>query len=162
MFSAGSGRGPRFPWENPSGPGSLGPGGQLGPDLGTFLETTAGELKAAVEAAGGRRSPDVEAPSAADRGPDEVSEMPGGAEVLLRQRRARRAELLKEGFNVVVGVLGVFLVTGLALMGWGVDLAVASASALAAALGYGYVLGREVLADLSGVRERQQRDADWG
>lgn len=80
MFSAGGGRGPRYPWEDPSGPGSLGPGGRLGPDLGTFLQTTAGELKAAVDAA----------------------------------------------------------------------------------LGYGYVPGREVLADLSGVRERERRDADWG
>lgn len=158
MVSPGGGRGPRLPWEDPSGPGGL-----LGRELGTFVQTTAGELRKAVQESAGRsRSAELDVASAAGRGPDEVSEMPGGAEVLLRQRRARRVELLKEGFNVGVGVLGVFLVTGLALLGWGVDLGVATASALAAALGYGYVLGREVVADLSGVRERERRDADWG
>lgn len=171
MVSPAGGRAPRSPWETTGGSGLSGSWGRIAPVLGSLLQMSTDEIESAVlDATGSPRPGDLDphAPigrdsmHAADRGPDDVSDMPGGAEVLLRQRRARRVELLKEGFNVGVGVLGVFLVAGLALIGWGVDPVVAAASAGAGAVGYGYVLGREVLADLSGVRERERRDADWG
>lgn len=167
-----SGRGPRLPWESPGVAGSFRIGGVPAarlPEIVRFSLREARGVLDRVEADGpsgaaGRDAPglDTAGLDTADRGPDRVSRMPGGAEVLVRQRRARRTELLKEAFNVGAGMLGVFLAGGLALLTWGLGIEVAAAAAAATALGYGYVLGREVVADLAGVRERERRDARRG
>lgn len=162
-----SGRGPRLPWESPGVAGSFRIGGVPAarlPEIVRFSLREARGVLDRLEADGPSRAagPDAAGLDTADRGPDRVSRMPGGAEVLVRQRRARRTELLKEAFNVGAGMLGVFLAGGLALLTWGLGIEVAAAAAAATALGYGYVLGREVVADLAGVRERERRDARRG
>lgn len=167
MLDPDDGPGLRLPWEDDrpgSPPGWTGQGGIFGSTLFADLKAVPAmvrEVKGALGKTGGASSPAGGPSASGRRGPDRLSEMPGGAEVVLRHRRARRKELVKEGLNVGAGVVGVFLVSGLALLGWGVGPEAAVASAAAAALGYGTVLGREVLADLAGVRDRERRDADW-
>lgn len=106
-------------------------------------------------AGGSGTSPDPE-----ERGPDRVGDMPGGAEAMARIRRARRRELLKEGANVAVGSLVAGLVTGTVLLQGGLGPATALVAAAGAAGGWGWILGREVAADLARNSKFLERDRD--
>lgn len=134
----------RFGSELEPGGGSrdpLGLRGLLGTDLGDLLGS----------------SPET------DRGrPDRVSEMGGGAEVVRRRHRERRGELLQELVNVLIGAGAGFLTAGGLLLTAGATLEGAGALAGIVAVCYGYLFGRDVVADLGRVRERSERDtARW-
>lgn len=92
--------------------------------------------------------------------PDRVSRMPGGAEVVRRRRRERRGELLQELVNVSIGAGAALLASGGLLATAGADFVVAGAVAAVVAAGWGFVLGRDVLADLGRVKERSERDTE--
>lgn len=95
-----------------------------------------------------------------ERGPDQLGDMPGGAEAMLRVRRARRRELLKEGANVAAGSVVAALVAGMVLLESGVGPAGSLVTAASVAGGWGWILGREVVADLARNTEFLERDRD--
>lgn len=150
--------------QGPSDP--LGLGGLLGTDLsGVFGATSRSVLDSlGVTSSPGRSSPGggrgsaglVEPP---DR-PDRVSRMPGGAEVVRRRRRERYHELLHELLNVGIGAGAALLASAALLVTLGADFATAGALAALAAGGWGFVFGRDVLADMGRVKERSERDAE--
>lgn len=106
------------------------------------------------------RSADRRGPFEEEGGPDRLKDMPGGAEALVRVRRARRRELLKEGANVAVGSIVAAVVSAVVLLEGGVGPVAALPTALAVAGGWGWILGREVAADLARNTEFLQRDRE--
>lgn len=149
-----------------------GPPSPPGPDLGGLFEgagrrvlsqlglPAAGPSGTEPLSAGARGRGFEHGASEAERGPDRVGDMPGGAEALVRLRKARRRELLKEATNVVAGCLVGGLVTGVVLLESGVGPAGALVAAVSVAGGWGWILGREVVADLARNTEFLQRDRD--
>lgn len=135
---------------------------RLGRQIGTAVGLPAGALGnegflSPSGPAGGRKAT---GPFEEERGPDRLKDMPGGAEALVRVRRARRRELLKEGVNVAVGSLVAAVVTAVVLLEGGVGPVTSLVSAAAAAGGWAWILGREVLADLARNTEFLQRDRE--
>lgn len=166
MFVPTSGSGPP---ESLQPPGERGPpepeipeplrrlGRQVGAAVGLPTGALGGGFLSPADRSG---SPDATGPFEEERGPDRLKDMPGGAEALVRVRRARRRELLKEGANVAVGSLVAAVVTGVVLLEGGVGPAASLVSAAAAAGGWAWILGREVVADLARNTELLQRDRD--
>lgn len=132
---------------------------RLGRQLGAAVGLPSGALGTGGSLAppGPSEPPD---PFEEERGPDRLKDMPGGAEALVRVRRARRRELLKEGANVAVGSLVAAVVTGVVLVEGGVGPAASLVTAAAAAGGWAWILGREVLTDLARNTEFLQRDRE--
>lgn len=150
---SGPSRGPGGRPEDP-----LGLGGLLGTDLSGVFGSSPRQLLGSLGlpsppepagAKGAREPPDS---------PDRVSRMPGGAEVVRRRRKERAGELLQELLNVSIGSLAALLAVGGLAVAAGAGLALAAVVGGAVAGGYGYVLGREVLSDLTRLKERSERD----
>ena len=165
MFVPRSGRGPPDPLQaevsspGPAVPDVLGRvGAQVLSAMGVPSGALAGDGPLSASELDGPRPGGAEAEE--ERGPDRLADMPGGAEAMVRVRRARRRELLKEGANVAVGALVAAVVTGTVLLEGGVDPPAALVTAVGAAGGWGWILGREVLADLARNTEFLQRDRD--
>lgn len=165
MFVPSSGRGPPEPLSP-----DFSPPGLRASDL---LELARGRLLSAADTPAGPLGGDgpLSPPEPADRGeraarpedergPDRLGDMPGGAEAMLRVRRARRRELLKEGANVAAGSVVAALVAGMVLLESGVGPAGSLVTAASVAGGWGWILGREVVADLARNTEFLKRDRD--
>lgn len=154
MFVPSSGRGPPEPLSP-----DFSPPGLRASDL---LELARGRLLSAADTPAGPLGGDgpLSPPEPAEQGPDRLGDMPGGAEAMLRVRRARRRELLKEGANVAAGSVVAALVAGMVLLESGVGPAGSLVTAASVAGGWGWILGREVVADLARNTEFLERDRD--
>lgn len=146
----------------------LGLRGLLGTDLTGLAGTSPERLLSGLGLgglAGGRgsrsagRGPGSGGSSGGRQRPDRVSEMSGGAEVVRRRHRERRGELLQELLNVCIGAGASFLTAGGVLLTSGASLELAGAIGGIVAVCYGYLFGRDVVADLGRIRERSERDA---
>lgn len=129
----------------------------VGAAMGVPSEALEGPMAPDVGDGESSRSPGGDAEP---RGPDRLRDMPGGAEAVLRRRRERRRELMKEGANVGVGAVVASLVTTVVVIEAGGGLGLSLALGLAAAGSWGWILGREVVADLVRNSELLHRERD--